>query len=584
MAGIQRTTIMALFCFVCAFLLHFPSAKAALEVKESIVEPAWHVKAATYPEWAHHHWVWLSHGGSGQDDCVQLARDYIAHNISVGAVDIDSTWEIGFNNFKFDTSRFPNASNMIDTFHDMGIRVILWITNMVDVDSPNYQEGYNNSYYIRNIFGEQGTVKWWHGKGSMIDYTNPAALQWWHKQMDNVLDLGIDGWKCDGTDPYILEFIEPLGYNGTITWQKLGDDRLIMSRPVDAFGPIYVRFSPKRVMVSGWVGDQDDTFDGLKGALKRYFQSAWDGYANFGSDIGGYRTPQKPRQAELFLRWAQVGAFSPLMENGGGGEHRPWMIDPARKEYITQVYRHFVDIHYSLVPYLLTTGSEALESGKSSISPLAQHETFIEKFIDLFDPDTYCYLLGDRILVCPVLNNGTEAEVTMPSYGTNWTYFFDSSKVFPGHGQRFKFKVPLSELPVFLEDGKIVPLNLSIEIAGFPRVVDALTAVVVRPKEFDTAQIRTTTYSEARGQGHSLSYVFTEKGLYIMASAHLTTEVAWLFVDVPAPRQVSHTYSNIDHHKTASLGEFAVNYDQHTRMLLVRSSAVLQGHHLLIEF
>lgn len=53
----------------------------------------------------------------------------------------------------------------------------------------------------------------------MIDYTNPAALQWWHKQMDNVLDLGIDGWKCDGTDPYILEFIEPLGYNGTITWQ-----------------------------------------------------------------------------------------------------------------------------------------------------------------------------------------------------------------------------------------------------------------------------------------------------------------------------------------------------------------------------
>ena len=44
--------------------------------------------------------------------------------------------------------------------------------------------------------------------------------------------------------------------------------------------------SPKRVMVSGWVGDQDDTFEGLKGALKRYFQSAWDGYANFGSDIG----------------------------------------------------------------------------------------------------------------------------------------------------------------------------------------------------------------------------------------------------------------------------------------------------------
>ena len=28
-----------------------------------------------------------------------------------------------------------------------------------------------------------------------------------------------------------------------------------------------------------------------------------------------------------------------------------------------QVYRHFVDIHYSLGPYLLTTGSNALENG-----------------------------------------------------------------------------------------------------------------------------------------------------------------------------------------------------------------------------
>ena len=37
--------------------------------------------------------------------------------------------------------------------------------------------------------------------------------------MDLVLDLGIDGWKCDGTDPYILELVEAHGYNGTVEWQ-----------------------------------------------------------------------------------------------------------------------------------------------------------------------------------------------------------------------------------------------------------------------------------------------------------------------------------------------------------------------------
>lgn len=53
------------------------------------------------------------------------------------------------------------------------------------------------------------------------------------------------------------------------------------------------------------------------------------GYANFGSDIGGYRSGdgELGRTKELFIRWAQLGAFSPLMENGGNDEHRPWKFD-----------------------------------------------------------------------------------------------------------------------------------------------------------------------------------------------------------------------------------------------------------------
>jgi len=33
------------------------------------------------------------------------------------------------------------------------------------------------------------------------------------------------------------------------------------------------------------------------------------------------------RPKDALIRWAQLGAFSPVMENGGGGEHRPWMFD-----------------------------------------------------------------------------------------------------------------------------------------------------------------------------------------------------------------------------------------------------------------
>jgi alpha-glucosidase (family GH31 glycosyl hydrolase) len=119
-------------------------------------------------------------------------------------VDVDSTWETGFNNFVFDTGRYPNASAMVEEFHSMGIRVIFWITNMVDVDSPNYKDGESKGwcrrlpalpcgagqvrlgpagYYLRNALNKTGVVKWWHGKGSMLDYTNPAAVEWWHQQV-----------------------------------------------------------------------------------------------------------------------------------------------------------------------------------------------------------------------------------------------------------------------------------------------------------------------------------------------------------------------------------------------------------------
>jgi hypothetical protein len=52
------------------------------------------------------------------------------------------------------------------------------------------------------------------GHGCLLDYFNPAALAWWHSQLDLLLDHGADGWKIDGTDPFILELVAPRSYGG----------------------------------------------------------------------------------------------------------------------------------------------------------------------------------------------------------------------------------------------------------------------------------------------------------------------------------------------------------------------------------
>lgn len=144
---------------------------------------------------------------------------------------MDSMWSTGVNNFVWDEKKFPNATGMVDYMHEKGVRVILWATSMVNVDSPSYQEGKDKGYYLNG--GK--TIHWWHGHGSFIDYTNPAALKWWHGQMDNVIKgTGIDGWKCDGTgmvlevllivDPFTFELLPYIeAHSGRITEREYAD-------------------------------------------------------------------------------------------------------------------------------------------------------------------------------------------------------------------------------------------------------------------------------------------------------------------------------------------------------------------------
>lgn len=300
-----------------------------------VIVPSTNLKPSIYHDWAHKHWVlpflsslsllyltsfffflkvWNHNGDNYQDKTYELVQGYLDNNIPVGAVDIDSMWETQFNNFEPDKTRFPDFQGMVNWLHDQDIRVILWATSMVNVENPDYEMCVENNYLVRNGKGVVRPLGWWHGSGGLLDYSNPDAVTWWHSKMDQVLDMGIDGWKTDGTDPYIAEYIlltgAALGYNNVsltyrdyanyyyrdffyYTREKRGDIGLIMSRPVDcqidSIGSLCTPFSPRDVMLSGWMGDDDATFNGLRGCMKKVIYSAWDGYTNYGCDIGGYR-------------------------------------------------------------------------------------------------------------------------------------------------------------------------------------------------------------------------------------------------------------------------------------------------------
>lgn len=85
-----------------------------------------------------------------------------------------------------------------------------------------------------------------------------------------------------------------------------------MSRPVDSLkNKAFLSYSPKYVMFSGWVGDQDSSAAGFEEAMVNILHSASKGYLNFGFDIGGYRGQNISKN--IYLRWVQTGAFVPFM-------------------------------------------------------------------------------------------------------------------------------------------------------------------------------------------------------------------------------------------------------------------------------
>lgn len=416
------------------------------------------------PDWIFKHWIWEDEGTTASAE--KLADDYLAHGIPVDAIIIDSPWETGYNTFEWDSGYYPGAAEMINRFHAKNIKVLLWITGVVNINEQPLYDSLNalNYFMQTNKNSGAGVFHWWKGDGSLFDFWNPETEKWIKKGMDNLLDMGIDGWKCDGTDYYSLFTPYSPGADKNISRndyskmyyqffhdyskQKRGKDAVIMARPIDNYGVEFltgdlVAFAPKEMIYAGWVGDQDATFEGLRKALNNMYRSFQYGYLIFGSDIGGYReddTQPLKRSKEVFVRWTQLGAFSGLMENGGGGEHRPWVFDAQTDT----IYKKLVLLRHEMVPYLLQSAKNAYN---------AKHS-----LMQFLNGGNYSYLLGENIFVAPIFNASGNITVNFPS-NSSWVYLYDKSKIYPG-GTSINQTFPIDEFPVYIRKGTDIETQL----------------------------------------------------------------------------------------------------------------------------
>ena len=430
---------------------------ASVDAGDGVVEPSGSgstpsIRPPLTPLWAYEPWVWEDEENTAAA-ILTLVDEYRRRDIPVGAAIIDSPWQTNYNTFEFG-SRYADPAGLVRELHARDVRVILWATGFLNISStdgegrgkaPSYDEARTAGYLVDS--GQ--TFEWEKGEGSAIDFFHPAAVSWWYRRMDRAWGYGIDGWKVDSPEGNLPEVVQTFG--GERTEREYGTQyyrafyryvanrsphAIIMARPFDG-GTVYAPVDANPV---GWVGDQIPDWGpkGIEEAFDNMLASAELGYAVVGSDIGGYRPG--PRFDRLFIRWTQLGALSPLMENGGRGEHRPWMLGDA----VTSSYRYYAKLHHQLVPYLYSAGVVAHLTGL----PIIREP----------DRDRRQYLLGDDLLVAPIVTRDDERVVTLPGAG-QWFDYWDDDRTWNGP-ITLEYGAPTERIPLFIRGGAIIPMRV----------------------------------------------------------------------------------------------------------------------------
>lgn len=427
------------------------------------------------PEWAFKHWRWRDEhraaapvaldGVAMNADLVDDLTHYEALGIPVGNYTIDRPWgdgdlpdlrppeDVGFGDLRWDEQRFPNPEAMIQALTRRGYHLFLWVAPWATGVTTN-REATESGYLAPS-------------SRYIIDYTNPAAVAWWAEKMKALVRMGVAGFKIDRGDEDTPSADTDVYWDGRTgseiknAYPELmakvhhdavkavrGDDFLNYPRAGYAGSQRWAGFSAGDVPGKNLFGTPTDA--GLRLAILAMQNAALMGFPIWGSDTGGY---EQFGDREVFARWLQFSAFSPIMEIGGSGTHAPWDMptEPRYDDSMIDIYRRYVTIHHALVPYLYRHAVEAHRSGRPIAKPLFFAYPDDTRVRDAWDE----FLLGDDILVAPVWKLGTRSRAVYLPAGT-WVDYWNGGRVIEGPTELADEPAPFDRIPIYVRAGSDV--------------------------------------------------------------------------------------------------------------------------------
>ncbi|HTJ13659.1 MAG TPA: TIM-barrel domain-containing protein [Dinghuibacter sp.] len=386
----------------------------------------------------------------------------------------DSNW----NAMRFDPVRFPRPKAMVDTVHDLHAHLFVVAWPGFGPLTPQYAEFKSKHMLLDfDVYPSNTGVR-------PYDVYNPQARDIYWRYLDSgVFSLGVDAWWLDSSEPDHTNVSE----KDFDLHTNLGTYRSVQNAfPLAHISGVYdhqrATTSAKRVVIltrsafmgqqrygsCNWSGDVVSDWKVLRTQIPAGLNLSLSGIPYWNTDIGGFFAnafvagggAHNPAFQELYTRWLQFATFTPMMRSHGTAIPREIYQFGAPGDSIYDIQKRFIELRYSLLPYLYSTAWRVTSAGGSFMRAL--YMDFPSDTL-VYDIDNE-YMFGHSLLVCPVTDKGAAVQPVYLPAGADWVDFWTGIVV--RGGTTVMRATPLGIIPLYVRAGTILPWGPAVQYAS----------------------------------------------------------------------------------------------------------------------
>lgn len=400
---------------------------------------------------------------------LEVARKFRALDLPADVIHLDIHYMDRYRVFTWHPRRFPQPAAMHRELATLGFRTMAIVDPGVSVVPYTVHETLRNGdMLLTRSDGQPYVGKVWPGATVFPDFTQARTRETWGLLHRRLVSAGVSGFWNDMNDPVFRagEVYDPLAED--VHHHGVPHARV---RNLYANGMAEATVSGLRALRPGkrpfvlsrsgflgiqrhaavWTGDNHSSWRHLRENLDMVLNLGLSGVPLTGADVGGFgRGPGKygavkpfRPSPELFIRWMELGALMPFFRvhcTLYAPRQEPWSFGRRALDLARVVLKR----RYRLLPLLYRLALEAHETGLPIARPVFMHyDTPLGVARDQF-------LLGDRVLVAPVLEQGAKTRRAWLPRG-RWTHWLTGRSHV---GDRtIDVEAPLGTTPIFVRDG-----------------------------------------------------------------------------------------------------------------------------------